>query len=117
VAVLLHAQRSYQQSCVVTIDGSVAARTKVLPARASAKDFPGGGGATEKRLKNNKKTKNSTIQPLPGGEGQREKTPKNSTIKPLFTRSVPCVKIQGGEPRPPAADAHAYQNCAVTTTA
>jgi len=41
---------------------------------------------TEKRLKNNK-----------------------STIKPLSTTYVPCMKIQGGmAPLPPAADAHAY---------
>jgi len=34
--------------------------------------------------------------------GATEKTrPKNSTIKPLFTLSVPGMKIQGG-PRPPS---------------
>jgi len=53
--------------------------------RASAEKFPGGWG----------------------GESQTEKRPKNSTIKPLSTISVPCVKIHGGQaPLPPAADAN-----------
>jgi len=51
-------------------------------ARASAEKFP--GEATEKR-------------------------PKSSTIKPLYTISVPSIKIQEGHGSPcppPAADAH-----------
>jgi len=51
--------------------------------RASAEKFPGGGS-------NEKRPKNSTIKPLPGGGGA-----KNSTIKPLSTISLPRMKIQG----------------------
>jgi len=43
-----------------------------------------------------------------GGNGQNKT--KNSTIKPPPTLSAPCMKIQGGSPPPPAADAHAYYN-------
>jgi len=50
----------------------------------------GGGGATEKDQQIAKKT-------------------KNSTIKPLFTISVPCMNIQGGvAPLPPTVVAHAW---------
>jgi len=53
--------------------------------------FQGGEGATKKILKNSKKS------------------PKNSTIKPLSTISMQCMKIQEedhGPSLPSAADAH-----------
>jgi len=68
----------------------------------------GEGGHEKKNEKIAKKTKNSTVKPLPPGEEQRKKGPKqqkkteNSTIKPLSTISVPCMKIQW-RPRPPLA--------------
>jgi len=53
---------------------------------------------------NEKKKKNSTIKPLPrGGGGQWKKNERkiakkieDSTIKPLSTIFVPCMKMQGG---------------------
>jgi len=61
------------------------------------------GRPTEKRSKNSKKDRKIALLRLsPGEEGQRKKERKiakkaeNSTIKPLFTISVPCMKIQGG---------------------
>jgi len=59
----------------------------LVSTKASTENFPGGGGATEKRLKNS-----------------NLKRPKNSTFKPLSTIFVPCLKIQGGggkRPLPP----------------
>jgi len=46
--------------------------------------------------------------------GQRKNRPKNSTIKPLSTISLPCMKIQRGghgPSLPPAANAHAASSC------
>jgi len=50
----------------------------------------GGGEATEK---NNEKGQQIPLLSLFRGEGVTEKRPKNSTIKPLSTKSVPCMKI------------------------
>jgi len=59
-------------------------------------------GATEKISKNSqKRPKIALLSLFRGGRGARIKRPKNSTIKPLFTVFVPCMKIQGG-PCPPA---------------
>jgi len=65
--------------------------------RASADKFPKG----EKKKKKKKKKPRG----WGGGGGGNEKRPKNSTIKPLSTISVPCMKIQGGHGLPPAANA------------
>jgi len=48
-----------------------------------------------------KKTKYSTIKPLPGRRAtekrpKNSKKTKNSTIKPLSTIFIPCMKIPGG---------------------
>jgi len=63
-------------------------------------------GSTEKRLKNSKKrSKNSSIN-LFRGKANRKKIGKiakkieNSTIKPLSTIFVLCIKIQGGHDPP-----------------
>jgi len=40
-----------------------------------------------------------------GGNGKTR--PKNTTIKPPFTLSVSCMKIQGHGPPAPSANAHA----------
>jgi len=43
-----------------------------------------------------------------GGDKRKKIRPKNSTIEPLYTLSVPCLKIQGGGAgaKAPSADAH-----------
>jgi len=66
-------------------------------------------GAKEKR------PKNSTINPLPGGGGATEKRPKNSKKRPkiallsLYLLYLYHVwKFRRPRPLPPAADAHGY---------
>jgi len=71
---------SYAQNC----------NYMILYSRASAEKFPRGGGD----MGNEKKHYYAPSR------GPTEKRPKNSTIKPLSTISVPCMKIQG-RPRPP----------------
>jgi len=63
------------------------------------KNFQGGRG-NKKILKNSKKDRKIYLLSLFQGRRATEKTPinskkksKNSTIKPLFTISLPCVKI------------------------
>jgi len=83
----------------------------IVHTRASAEKFRV-TGQRKKDRKIAKKAENSTIKPPRGGEGKGDngKRTKNSTIKPLPTISVPCMKIQG-ESRPSillAVDAHVY---------
>jgi len=71
-------------------------------ARARAEKFSGRGERKKYRKIVKKRPNNSTIKPLPGGGGQRKKDRKKkkktkiSTIKPLSTISVSCMKTQGG---------------------
>jgi len=59
--------------------------------RASVEKFSGGG--------NRKKTKNSTIKPLPGGNGNKDREIALISLYPLYLYyrySVPCMKIKAG---------------------
>jgi len=73
--------------------------------KSSAEKFPGRGQQKKDR-------KIALLSLLRGGNGKKteklQKRPKNSTINPLSTISVPCMKIQAGHvPLPPAANTHA----------
>jgi len=54
----------------------------VVQVKASAENFP--GGATEKTPKVSKNTENSTIEPLPGGEGGNEKKGQKIAFLSLY---------------------------------
>jgi len=85
----------------------------VLYARASAENFPeGGGGKRKKDRKLAKKYRKIALFAYLRGGGATEKItkiskkrPKNNTFKPLSTIFVSCLKIQGAT-APSPADAH-----------